>query len=193
VSLWRVAARGWRIHVPVVVANALVQAATTLPFLTPAASASFILLTLASFAALAAAAALVAAQAAASAGSFPFRWPSWTLWMSAAIVVLLVGTGSLISPFVVPVACAVAIIVLTGAAARPSRPFAAFRLFANAPLRAIGLSLLTLVVLGLLWVVALLLGLFVTGALGSGLTWLVFGAVAVVLIAAWTESSRRHL
>jgi hypothetical protein len=57
---------GWRVYVPVIVGNALVQAATVAPFATPAPTAVFVALTAASFVAFVVSVAFVTAQAAAS-------------------------------------------------------------------------------------------------------------------------------
>ncbi len=145
------------------------------PAATPAFSWVFILLAVASFVAFVASLALVAAQARASVDAAAFSWPSSALSFTAAILVLITVAASLLSALAVPLLLLATLIVLPGAAAQPWRPFAGFRVFATAPLRAILLAVLTLVVVGLLWVVALLLGLLVTGFFGAGFTWLVFG------------------
>ncbi len=190
-NVWRAVGSGWRVHVPVVVGNAVVQALAVWPAATPAFSWVFILLAVASFVAFVASLALVAAQARASVDAAAFSWPSSALSFTAAILVLITVAASLLSALAVPLLLLATLIVLPGAAAQPWRPFAGFRVFATAPLRAILLAVLTLVVVGLLWVVALLLGLLVTGFFGAGFTWLVFGVVGVLLVAGWTALAAR--
>ncbi len=185
-NVWRAVASGWRVHVPVVAGNAAVQALAVWPAATPAFSTLFVLLAVVSFGAFVVSLALVAAQARASAAATAFAWPPTGLTVTSAIVVLLAVGVSLLTAFVVPLVLLAALVALPGAAATPARPFAGFRVFSTAPLRAILLALLTLVVIALLWVVALLLGLFVAGPFGAGFTWLVFGVVGVLLVAGWT-------
>lgn len=190
--MWRALAAGWRVHVPVVVGNAVVQALTTAPFLTPGASFWFVVLAIASYLAFTAALALTAAQARAAADGRGFGPPSAALWSIAGLLVLLVSAVSLLSLLAVPVVAALALIVLPGAAARPATLLGGFRAFREAPVRAALLALLTIVVVVLLWAGGMLLGLFVTGWPAAGLTWLGSGVVVVVLLAAWTSLAVRH-
>lgn len=185
-----VRSRGWAVWSAAVVGNAVVQAATVVPFATPSASAGFVLLATASGASLVAALALVVvALRPVTAGSR--RWvPRWGDWVVSLAVVLAVSLAAIASPWLLPVALLLAAVLLSGAAAGDrSAGFTAVRL---APARAAGLGLLTLAAVGLLWLGALLLGFFITGWPAAGLTWLAFGIVAVPLLSAWTSLARRH-
>ncbi len=68
---------------------------------------------------------------------------------------------------------------------------AGFRVFTTSPWRAVLLTLLSIVVIGALWVGALLSGFFITGWQSSALTWLGFGVAAVLLVCAWTALQAR--
>ncbi len=181
----RLLARGWRVFVPVVILNALVQAATVFPFLTPSGSLAFVLLALASAAALVVSAVLVSAQ---TARRDRLR-PGGMLWLAASAAVLVIGASALLSLPLILVTLTLAFIVLPGVAV--GRPGAGLRAFGAAPLRAIGLTILTVLVLIVLWVGALLLGFLVTGALSAALTWLLFGVAGVWIACAWAALMTR--
>ncbi|MGU3647071.1 hypothetical protein ACLBXX_19105 [Microbacterium sp. C23T] len=184
----RIAVRGWRIFVPVVIGNALVQALTTAPFLTPAMDAGFVLLAVASAAALVASTALIVAHARAAVEPTRVRL-TWRLVVAASVTVIVVGVVAVVALPAMPVALALAFVVLPGVAR--GGVLSGFRVFGVAPGRAIALTLVTLVAIVLLWVGALLLGFLITGPVSAALVWVAFGAVAVVLTAAWTALGRR--
>lgn len=183
----RLLARGWRVFVPVVILNALVQAATVLPFLTPGSDLVFVLLALASAVALVISAVLTAAQAVRDSR---LHLP-WSLWVAASLAVIAIGASALLSLPLILVTLTLAFIVLPGVAA--GRPWAGLRAFGSAPLRAIGMTILTVLILIALWIVALLLGFLITGAVSAGLTWLLFGAAGVWLACAWTTVMRSRV
>ncbi|MGA1836159.1 hypothetical protein VD659_04425 [Herbiconiux sp. 11R-BC] len=189
----RVVGRSWRVTVPVVVGNALVQAATAWPFLTPGFAPGFLALVLVSFAALAAGAALVAA--ACTAVTEPrtrFRMPGLRLWVTAAAAVLAIGLSAVVAAPLFVLTTSAAFVVLPSVAGG-ARAFSGFRAFARAPLRAIGLALLTVLVLLVLWLGGLLSGFFITGAASALLSWLGFGVAGVLLLGGWTALLRRTL
>lgn len=188
----RLLARGWRTWVPVVIANAAVQAATTVPFATPAVAAGFLALAVVSLLALVVSVVLVVSQSAASAAGVRWRAPSPRLWTAGAAAVLAIGASAAVLAPLLLLTTTAALIMLPGIAIGAGT-FAGFRIFASSPLRAIGLTIITLLLLVLLWLGALLSGFFVTGALSAGLTWLVLGFAGVVLVAGWTALTCRSV
>lgn len=190
-SAWRIAARGWRVFVPVVVVNAVVQAATVAPAFTPEPGAVFVTLTVLSFAVLSAALGATASAADASTAGSSMTFPHWSVWAASALAVLGVTASALLSPLAVPFAVVVALVVLPGIAAGRRSALAGFRIFARRPAHAVLLTVGSFVTLAILWVAGLLLGFFVTGPAAAFATWLVFGAAAVVLVCAWTALQAR--
>jgi hypothetical protein len=194
-NTWRIAGRAWRVLVPVVLVNAAVQAVTVAFGLTPAIEFAFVLLALLSFAALTASLAVIAAAAHAAATTTTttrrFRWPGWWMWAGAALATLAITASGLASPLLVPVVVVLALIVLPGVAARDQSWIAGLRMFRAAPVRASLLAFGSLLVVIVLWIIGLLLGFFVTGAISAFVTWLAFGATAAILVCAWTSISVR--
>ncbi|CAN5146973.1 hypothetical protein BH09ACT6_BH09ACT6_24060 [soil metagenome] len=187
--------RGWRTHVPVVIGNAVVQAATTAPFATPAFSAGFVALAVVSLVSLVVSVVLEAAQAAASAEGTRYRPPSARLWAAGAVAVVVIAASAVVFAPLLVVTTTAALVVLPSIAGgtrgiRGTAGFSGFRTFAHTPVRAIGLTILTIATILVLWLGALISGFFITGAFSAALTWLVFGAVGVVLICAWTSLTR---
>ena len=190
----RLIARAWPVLLVAVVVNALLQAVLVAPFVTPSFSILFVALFFASFVVLVAAlAAVVAGLRIAARGAGRGR-PSWSEWVASAAVVLAVALASLASTWLAPVAVMIAIIVLAGVAlGHGAAGFAAFR---HHPVRAILLTLVTLVVLVLVGppgLGTLLAGFFITGWPGAALTWLGFGTAGTLLLIAWTALSFRSL
>ena len=190
-SAWRIAGRAWRALVPVVLANAVVQAVSVAFALTPAIAVAFVLLALLSFLALTASLAVIAAAAHAAATTRRFRWPGWSLWAGAALATLAITASGLASPLLVPFVEVLVLIVLPGIAAREGSWRAGLRMFRAAPVRASLLAVGSLLVVLVLWIIGLLLGFFVTGAISAFVTWLVFGATGALLVCAWTSISFR--
>ena len=186
---WRIAGRAWRVLVPVVLGNAVVQAVTVAFGLTPAIELAFVLLALLSFAALTASLAVIAGAAHAAATTRGSPWPGWWLWAGAALAIIAITASGLVSPLLVPVVIVLVLIILPGVAARDHSGIAALRMFRAAPVRASLLAVASLLAAIILWLVGLLLGFFVTGPVSAFLTWLVFGATAAILLCAWTSIS----
>ena len=188
-STWRISAGAWRILVPVVLVNAVVQAMTVAFGLTPSIEVGFVLLAALSFLALTASLTLVAAAADAAATTRRFRWPAWWLWGGAALAVLAITASGLASPVLAPLAIVVVLILLPGVAARDQSLLAGPRMFRAAPVRAGVLAVGSLLIVMVLWIFGLLLGFFITGPISAFVTWLVFGASAAILVCAWTSIS----
>lgn len=190
-SAWRIAARAWGVFIPVVALNAVIQAATVAPGLTPGFEAGFVLLALASFASLSASLAMMSAAAHSAATTSRFRWPGWWLWAAAALATLATTASGLASPLLVPFVLVLVLVLIPGVAAGDQSWLAGPRLFRAAPVRASLLTVGSLLALVGLWIVGLLLGFFVTGPISAIATWLVFGTTAAFLICAWTSISVR--
>ncbi|WP_292828966.1 hypothetical protein [Microbacterium sp.] len=186
-SAWRIAARAWRVLIPAVAANAVVQAATVAFSLTPAFEFGFVLLVLMSFAALTASLAVISAAASAAAATRRFQWPGWWLWAGAALAILATTASGLASPVLVPVVVVLVLMLLPGVAARDQSTLAGLRMFRAAPLHASLLAVGSLLTVIVLWILGLVLGLFVTGPISAFMTWLVFGTTAAILVCAWTS------
>lgn len=193
---WRAVARGWPVFVPVVVGNAVVQALLVLgdPVAEPdlgftarvVVSAIAVVLTVAA----AAIAALAAVDGRPLTGADTWRRlvpvVGWTVGLG-----VLAACASLLVVWLGP------LVLLTGSllpavAAGPGNPVPpAWRGLRAGPVRALvtTLAYLLLVVVG--WVIALLLGLLVTGPLAAAATWLWLGLAAVVMLCAWSALLRR--
>ncbi len=194
-GLWRALARGARVFAPVIVLNAVVQIALIADDPTPDSGWRFALLAAGSAASILCATVLVAgaANAAVDLGA-AVRWRqralpllSWTAgagFAAAAAAVLL--------PLAAPV------LLLAGALLLPAAA-AGHRNAAGPTLRALRrqwlrylLSALGFMVAAVVsWVVALLLGLFVTGLAAAGLVWLWFGAMAALWCCVFAAAFRR--
>lgn len=189
-SAWALLGRTWRLWVPVVVVNTALQALLVAPFVTPAASVAFVALVVAALAGVVASVALVAAAFRSALGCGG-RWPTWGEWLAVLLLTVAVSASSLVAAWLVIPALAVAAIMLPAVFGVPQRTAWGFGLFARAPLRGILLTLVTLALAAALWFAALMFGFFVTGWVGAALTWLVFGLVAVLVLASSFATPRR--
>lgn len=162
-----------------VLGNAVVQALCVIPGATPSGDSLFLALLAASVASLVAAATAVVALL----GGSGARW----LRALAAVVLALVIVGALavVSPATLVPALLVAFVLVSPAGTPDATAWSGLRAFAWHPVRAVLLAVLTLVALVVLVVGALLFGFFLTGALGSFATWVVAGALGVMLARAW--------
>ncbi|RFA08826.1 hypothetical protein B7R54_05995 [Subtercola boreus] len=197
----RLLARGWPVFVPVVVLNATAQAALVAPFLTPGTSAGFIALAALSGAALVVALVLVVGRAVALAASPggavatpgarvprpPYRVPPLRLWIAGLVTLAVLGASAIVFAPLVVIA-ATAVLLTLPSVAYGAGWSAGFRMFGARPFRTIIRCLLTVALLGLLWLIALALGFLITGVAGAALTWLVFGVAAVLLVCWWTAA-----
>jgi len=111
-----------------------------------------------------------------------------------ALAGLVAATGVASAVAAIVASPAVPVVVALGCAVIAGRgPGGAWRSARRRPARWVLLTVATALAVLLAWVVALLLGLFITGAIASALTWLVAGAFAAVVIHAWTRFARRVL
>ncbi|GAY09037.1 hypothetical protein [Pseudonocardia sp. N23] len=176
---------GWWVAGAVVVAAGL-QTLLVLPDPVPSLTWQFALLLAASVAVLLAAATVVAAAVAR--GDRP-RFGR-VLGVVAVLVVVAVA-ASLLHPLAVPVVLAAGAPVPVVAAAGPTGAWGAVaRGVGRRPVGYVLRLLLGLALAVLGWVAALLLGLFVTGPLAAAATWLVMGALAALLLWAWSGWAR---
>lgn len=190
VRMWR----AWRILIPVVAVNALVQAALLIPGLMPYLSVAFVIASLLSFVVLVFAfgavttAMLQAAQGSVDYGSvwkaLRARSLSLLLWSLALVIALTVGFSLYVLPgFAVLAATPYLLLAVVDGRSRPLRVN-----FQTIGARW-GRWLVTIGVLGILclivWVLALVDSFFVGGAVGSLIGWIVLGFVASWFICAW--------
>jgi len=107
------------------------------------------------------------------------------LWSAVVVLVSLV-VAVVVLPAVVLVLIA-ALCVLPAATSGERNALRGFRVFRRTPVRAILASVAVVVVAVLTWVVALVAGFFLTGALGGVVMWLWFGLVATLALLWWTH------
>lgn len=198
VGVWRTFAHGWRVFLPVVLGEAAVQTALLASDPQPEASASFLALLAVSSAALLVAVWLTVAAASAAVDGDPrdalrrARHRPVLLTWALAVGVLAAATSLLVlwlapivllfGAFVLP---AVAVDDEGGLFARAVRPLV------RTPLRAVLCVLAAIGLAAITWVVALVLGFFLTGLPAAALTWLWFGLVATFVICLWCSLYRR--
>lgn len=182
---------GWLVVLGSVVVGAAVQAATAVPGLGTASTPVLVADAAVSVVALVLELAPLAWATRAIVhreplGRLPGRLLLWSLLVAVvtAIVALVLGAG-------VVLVLIAALCVLPAAAAGERNAFKGFRVFRRTPVRAVVAALVTILVAGVTWVVALAAGLFLTGALGGLVMWLVFGVLLALLLLWWTRLAAR--
>lgn len=184
-------ARAWLVLLAAVVVGALLQGASAVPGLGTAAAGWFAAQVVASVVVLVAEVAVLAWAARAIALRSALGRLTATLVAWSAIVVVVTAAVAVVLPFAVPLVLVVAICLLVEAAAGGRNALRGLRVFRRTPLRAVLSALVVVVAAALSWVVALVAGFFLTGALGGAATWLWFGAVAGLLLVRWTRLAVR--
>lgn len=195
VLLWR----GWRVIVPVVVANAVIQAALVGWDATLDRGGLLLVAALASAAAFAAAHGMVASAALEAPGG-PVRWRA--VWHRLRRHGLRYATWALGLLLVLSLAMTLndlAALVLVGATAvlpiaalddRGSPPAALLRTIRRHPWRWLALALLTAVILGVGIVVSGFTVFFLRGALAAFIVWLIGGLLVSWLTVVWARTYR---
>lgn len=181
-------ARGWPVFLVVVVANAVVQAATVAPSVTPSASPEFVGLAVVSALSFASALVLTVAQVRAGVDGKHRPQPRRVDVAASLTFLLAVAVAGIASSWLMVPVIVVALPVFAGFAT--GRGAAGFAVFHGAPVRSLVLTLFTLVIIGLLWLGALLLGFFITGWPAAILTWLAYGTIGTALLCAWAALAR---
>ena len=191
VRMWR----SWKIVLPVIVINAIVQGLLLLPGTLPYLTVGFVITTLASFIALAVSFTFVSAsmlQAVHGAVSTPsvlaaLRTRIWPVlaWSFGLIVVVTVGLALYVIPGLIVLAVTPYLLIAVVDTA-PNPLATNFRV-----LRARwGRWLVTIAIVAficlLMWLLSALDGFFVTGTGGAIIGWLGIGLVSSWLICAWT-------
>ncbi len=190
VRMWR----GWAVVLPVVVVNAVVQAALVSGDPVATMSAGFLLLALLSFLVLAAAYAFVAASALDSVEGRVTWGPVWArvrrrfvpylLWL--VVLVVLVGVGLALN--VIPGILVAALTPYLLLAALDGHGNAIRTNFSAIGAR-LGRWLVTVLVIGvivaLLWLTSGLVSFFVGGVVSSAVVWVVVGLAASWLLTTW--------
>ncbi len=182
---------GWLVVLGTVVVGAAAQAATAVPGLGTASTPVLVADAAVSVVALVLELALLAWAARAIVhreplGRLPGRLLLWSLLVAvvAALVAIVLGAG-------VVLVLIAALCVLPAAAAGEPNALKGFRVFRRTPFRAVVAALVTILVAAVTWVVALAAGLFLTGALGGLVMWLVFGVLLALLLLWWTRLAAR--
>ncbi|MGV8874728.1 MAG: hypothetical protein ACOH2Q_19520 [Rhodococcus sp. (in: high G+C Gram-positive bacteria)] len=189
--------RGSVVLAAVVVVSALIQALTVLGDPVPTSSLGFAGSVLASAAAVVLALWITASTAldvadgnASGATGRAWRRPRVLLWcviLTAVAVVL-----AILFPLLSVVVIVVALLTLPAACDGSRNPIgAALHTVRRYPGRSAIAVVVTILAYLLGWVVALLLGFFVTGVVAAFVTWLWFGATAAVLLVYWSRLYRR--
>jgi hypothetical protein len=185
------------VFVPVIVVEAAVQALLVWSDPVPEWNVGFVGLLLVSLLALLAAVWLTVGAASAAvdgSGGLVRRAvtrPAIVAWALAVGVIAV--AASLLQLWATPFVLLLGSFVLPAAAVTDDgNLFArAYRPVVRTPLRWL-LAVLAAVALAVVtWVVALLFGFFITGALGAALTWLWFGVAATFVLALWCSLYRR--
>jgi hypothetical protein len=197
VGLWRALASGSRIFLPVVAVNAVLQALMVLGDPVPAASWTFGLLVVGSLLVMVVSIALMTGAAIAAVDGHPRtalsragQRPSVAAWVLGLAVLAL--AGAVVNPLIAPLVLLLGTFVLPAVAAGARHPVVAgFGAVARRPLLYLLAVAGFLILIALSWLLALVLGFFVTGFLGALATWVWFGAVAAVVLCLWCVLYRR--
>ncbi|MCZ4519125.1 hypothetical protein O4220_11415 [Rhodococcus ruber] len=189
--------RGSAVLAAVVVVSALIQALTVLGDPVPTSSLGFAALVLASVAAVVLALWITASTAldvvdgnASGALSRAWRRPRVLVWC-----VVLTGVAvalAIVFPLLPAIVILVALLILPAAVDGHRNPFvAAWHAVQRSPGRCAVAAVVTVLAYVVAWVVALVLGFFVTGVVAAFVTWLLFGATAAALLVYWSRLYRR--
>lgn len=191
-----VAARGWRVVVPVTLINALLQAALISPGIHPEISLGFIALALISYAALVFSFVLVVQELLRVIAGNPHmgllacikgaasRFIPVLLWSLACLVLITIGLALYVFPGLVVIAL-IPFLLMAAVDAQPNPVKVNFKVLKHRFWR----WLLTVVIMGImcgvLWLLATVNAFFIAGPLGALIAWLAYGLIATWFIAAW--------
>ena len=195
VGPWRAMASGWRVFIPAVVIDAAVQGMSVLGDPVPSLSWGFWLLVGASLLSVvlmvwgvsSAAAAAVTGRPRSAFSNARRQWS--TLVLSLLVAVIAVG-AAVLQPLLPVLVLLLAAFVLPAVSAGGTVR-SGFTAVAAAPVRYLIAVIGFVVLVVLSWVVALVLGLFVTGPVAAGVTWLWFGLALVVVLCVFSSLYRR--
>ncbi len=184
-------AGAWIVLLGAVVVGAVLQGASAVPGLGTAATGWFAVQVVGSLVVLVAEVAVLAWAARAivlrsALGRLPALLVAWS-----AVAVVVTAAVAVVLPFAVPLVLVVVACLLVEAAAGGRNALRGLRVFRRTPVRAVLAGLVVVVVAALSWVVALVSGFFLTGALGGAVMWLWFGVVAGLLLIWWTRLALR--
>lgn len=171
----RVLAAGWRVFIPTVVVLALAQSLLATLAEPVVASTAFAIVSAVS--ATLAAVALWLTTVTAVRHASGSRSRRLRALIAVLVLFVLLGAVAIFAAVLIPLVILAGVVVLPAVAARTSGSVR------RHPVRWIAFAVVVLLVVGLSWVVALVLGFFVTGPVADGVTWLWFGACGTVLLA----------
>jgi len=179
--------RGATLLAGAIILGALAQAATAIPGYSGTDSIAFRLATVGSLLVLVLQTILIAWAATAIARNSPLGRLPWALAAWAVLLDAIVVVVATLLPVALPLAWALALVVLPSAATGRWRPLAAFSPFRRHPWRA-SAALVVMLLTGVLGVVVgLTTGLFLTGILGGLVLWLWVGVLGALLMLWWAR------
>lgn len=187
--------RAWRVLLPVVVINAVVQSLLVLPGALPYLTWTFVLLAVVGFLAMVASYGLVAA-AMLQAADGPVTWGPvlravrdcrgrLLLWSVVLLVAVTIGLALFVVPGIVVLAVT-PFVLLAVVDGRPDPWRTNVRVIRHRWGRWLVTVVVMIVLSMVLWLLSALDGFFVTGAPAALLGWLVLGLVAAWFLCAWT-------
>jgi hypothetical protein len=181
----------WAVIAITVVVGAALQAATAVPGDGTASPTLFALQVVGSFVAMVAWLVLLAWATRALVHRSRLGRPPLTLVLWSVVVLLLAVVVGIAVPLALPVVVVLGLTVLPAAADGERAAWRGLRVFRTSTLRAVVATVVAVVLAALTWVVALVSGFFLTGALGGFVMWLWFGAVAALVLLWWTRIATR--
>ncbi len=194
--MWRSAVRGWRVFLPVVVADAVIQALLVASDPVPTFSIGFGALVVTSAAAVVIALWCSAVAAEAAVGGVPRAAPA-RIRQRPAVAVWVLGVGlvaalaGLVQPLLAPLVLVLGGFVLAAAATGRRNALTGLQVLWRSPLRSMVTVVLAVLAFALSWIVALVLGLFLTGVAAAALTWVWLGVVSTLLLCRWASDVAR--
>jgi hypothetical protein len=122
-------------------------------------------------------------------GSSSVRWAR--LWLLSAVCAVVLVAAAVLFVAAVPLVLLLVAIILSGAADGARAPLGGFAAYRVHPWRAATASVVSLLVVGIGWVVAVSAGLFLTGVVGGVVMWVWFGLSAAALLVWWARLQPR--
>ncbi|MBY4381504.1 hypothetical protein HQO24_07685 [Rhodococcus fascians] len=189
--------RGVLLLASVVIVSALIQALTVVGDPAPTSSLRFAALVVVSAATVVCALWFTASIAldvvdgnASGALSRTWRRPRVLAW--CVVLTVAAVAFAILSPLLPAVVIVFALLILPAAVDGRRNPLrAALHTVKQSPWRCTAAAVITILAYLLGWVVALVLGFFVTGVVAAFLTWLWFGATAAALLVYWSALYRK--
>jgi len=177
----------WLVIAAAVLLGAVLQAASAVPGLDTATSAWFTVQVVASVVFVVAEVCALAWACRALVRREHLGRPRLRLVLWSAVFVLASLVAAVVAAPAVALVLIAALCVLPASAAGERNALKGLRVFRRTPVRTLLASLAVAFAVLLSWVVALVAGFFLTGALGGVVMWLWFGLVATLALLWWTH------